>query len=165
MLKFLKMALGNEGGYWQMLAGAGLGLLKNKADKERADRMNQAAATQTMYSPHTGMGPGQITQAPSGFEAALQGGMAGAQMGMMGKSAGLWGQGSEAASGATSAAASGGGQMSAVPMQAQAISPDVANSYVANNQNRNQFGNDWFMGMGQQNPYTIPNNTNYVASR
>ena len=98
--------MGNEGGFFwiPMAIGAAAGLAKNKSDKERADRMNQAAATQTMYSPHTGMGPGQITQAPSGLEAAMQGGMAGAQMGMAGQSAGLWGQGAGAGAASASAA-------------------------------------------------------------
>lgn len=72
----------NEGGFWiPMAVGAGVGLLKNQADKERADRMNQAAAVQTAHSPHSGLGAGQMTQAPSGLESAMQGGMAGAQMG------------------------------------------------------------------------------------
>jgi len=85
--------------FWiPMAIGAGVGLMKNKSDKERADRMNQAAATQTMYSPHTGMGPGQITQAPSGLEAAMQGAMAGAQMG---SAFGAMGGGGAAAGGAS----------------------------------------------------------------
>ena len=124
--------------FWiPMAIGAGVGLLKNKADKERADRMNQAAATQTMYSPHTGMGPGQITQAPSGLEAAMQGGMAGAQMGMMGQSAGLWGQGAGAAS-----AVPAGSQMTAGVQGSSAVSGNV-----------DPFAQSQGMFQQQQNPW------------
>ena len=150
------MILGNEGGFvWiPMAIGAAMGAIKNQGDKKKADDLNKAASVQTMYSPHTGMGRGNLTQAPSGLEAMMQGAAAGAQMG------GMMGGGAGAAGGATSAAGGTGGMsgMSAMsaPSGSLPVSSDVANSYVANNASRNTMGNDWFMGMDRQKDYFSP---------
>ena len=75
----------------------GENILKNQREQEQAKAHNKAAIAQTKYSALTGAGPGQLTQAPSAFEGALQGAASGAMIGQMGQKAGWWGQGSKAA--------------------------------------------------------------------
>ena len=98
LIDSFRRVVGNEGGYFwiPMAIGAGVGLLKNQEEQAQVRAQNKAAAAQTEYSALTGMGPGQIQQAPSAWEGMMQGAMAGAQFGMAGQSAGLWGQGAGA---------------------------------------------------------------------
>ena len=146
--------MGNEGGFWQAMAiGAGLNLLKNQSDKARADKMNKAAAVQTAYSPHTGMGPGQMTQAGSGLEAAMGGAAQGAMVGQMGEKAGWWGDAAKDGTAAAAAAAPAAATTTAVPIQATAqnttgvMAPANPQTMVANTE-INKVGNDWFNAMG-----------------
>lgn len=129
--------------FWiPMAIGAGVGLMKNKSDKEKADRMNQAAATQTMYSPHTGMGPGQITQAPSGLEAAMQGAMAGASMGSA-----MGSMGGAGAAGGSQMAVPAGSQMTAGVQGSSAV-PMTSDPFAQSQGMFQQQNNPWLQ---QQN--------------
>jgi hypothetical protein len=63
------------------LGGAALGLAKNEfIDKPRAERMGQAEAAKTYYSPWTGM-QGQTVMPPSAADAAMKWGVTGGLMG------------------------------------------------------------------------------------
>lgn len=60
--------------------GAGVGLLKSNADRQRADRQRAVEAEVARYSPWTGFAPQRVQEAdPLG--SIMQGGMTGAMLG------------------------------------------------------------------------------------
>ena len=71
---------------WIVVGTMAAGTVMNSAEASRKrkqeQKMNEAAAVQTAYSPWTGMGNGEISNnAPGALGAALQGGIQGASMG------------------------------------------------------------------------------------
>ena len=66
---------------WLLLGGAALGAIQGQRKQDQINRMNQAQAETTRYSPWTGM-KGQL-QNPGGgwFDGALSGGLTGAMLG------------------------------------------------------------------------------------
>jgi hypothetical protein len=61
-------------------AGAGLGALKGKGERAQAAKQNLLNATTALYSPWTGLTPGENKYAPSAFASAVDGGMQGLSM-------------------------------------------------------------------------------------
>ncbi len=60
--------------------GAGVGLLKSNADRQRAERQRQMESEVARYSPWTGFAPQRVQEAdPLG--SVMQGGMTGAMLG------------------------------------------------------------------------------------
>jgi len=77
-LKFFKLVMGNEGGFWIPLAMMAAGMAKNQfIDKPQAKARNMAAAAQTEYSPLTGYGPGELENKPSTVGAGMKWGATG----------------------------------------------------------------------------------------
>lgn len=83
LLKDLMLITGNEGGYaWAIPAAmATMGYLQGEEQKAQNKHQNKVAATQTQFSPWTGMGKGQtVREGSGGFGGAVQGGLTGASM-------------------------------------------------------------------------------------
>ena len=83
LISDFKTISGCEGGYVWMIpaAMAAIGAITAKNKETQARKMNKAAATQTEFSPWTGMGKGQMVDGGAGALAGgIQGGIAG--MGM-----------------------------------------------------------------------------------
>jgi hypothetical protein len=72
-------------GFWVpalMAAGMVSGAMNARSQQKQQKAQNMAEATQTEYSPWTGMGAGQVqTGAPTQMGSALSGGIAGGLMG------------------------------------------------------------------------------------
>lgn len=62
---------------WPMIIGAAIGLAKSEMDKKQAQKLQQAEAVKTEFSPWTGM-KGETVQMPSSIGGAMQGAAMGA---------------------------------------------------------------------------------------
>jgi len=111
MLKFFKLIMKSEDGFWIPLAMMAGGMIKNQFDKKANQRQNDAQIAQTKYSALTGMGPGQIKSDPSTIGAGLKWGAAGLglQQGLAAAAAGGLGGAGAAGAGAVGAGAQGAG--------------------------------------------------------
>lgn len=93
-----------------MMAGSlALGGVKALEDQQRAKRQRKVDSAKALWSPWTGMAPGQ-TPDPSIISPLMQAGMTGA---MMGQQMGLSGKGGE-----------GGVKLTDIPADQMALSPD-----------------------------------------
>lgn len=96
-----KAITGNDGGWvWAIPAAmAAMGAITGAEKEKQARKQNRAAATQTEFSPWTGMGKGQLVDGGAGpLAGAIQGGVSG-----LGMAQGMGGfQGAQAAQGTNS---------------------------------------------------------------
>lgn len=145
LLNDFKTLMGNDG-FWIPLALAAMGAVQGSEQEKQVRKQNQAAATQTQFSPWTRMGAGQLqANNHSALGGAVQGGLGGLMMQQsLGKS-GMFG-------GNTPAPAAGAVQqpMQAAPIQQGGgidLSRPAAAPTLSNPNGGNQFWsaleNDW----------------------
>lgn len=165
LLKDFKLITSNEGGWaWAIPAAmAAYGAYQGDQKEQRVAKQNKAAATQTQFSPWTKMGQGQLQDTGGGaIGGAVQSGIAGLGL-MQGYNAANAATAAKGAATAASAAAPAAQAASSAPaaqaafnqvpmQQAGAVSPEVANSYVAAPADRAQLGQNMFTGSNYQQP-------------
>lgn len=158
LLQELKSILSNDGGFWIPLAMAAYGAYQGNKNKNAAHKQNQAAATQTQFSPWTKMGAGQTRDTGAG---ALGGAVSGGLSGMaMSQNLAAMGAGGGMGGGAATPMSSGGQEM--MVQNAKASSPVISGDPV-NYQPQQPMGQgpiDW--NNMQQNPMGRTSNSLYA---